>query len=113
METTTMTQSHATQPRQIEAECKMINIDSGQLNYWALYVWTNGIVPCFWDIKNDITVASDAVADIAVGALEKFVGDISPADRSRLIDKLSFALELDRANQNPSTAFGFGGVTCL
>lgn len=108
-----MTQSHAIQISQDEPKCIMINIDAGQLNYWALYIWRNGIIPCFWEIKNDITVEPDAVADIAIGALEKFVGTINPVDRSRLADKLSFALDLDRANQNPSTAFGFGGVTCL
>lgn len=80
----------------MNTQANFITIDSIELNARAEYVWRHTLVGSFTLMMGEITIHPDAVADIAVRAFERFYGDINPADRQRVIDKLSFAVVLAR-----------------
>lgn len=73
-----------------------IKIDQGELNYWAMYIWRNVLLDSFGLLKDELAVGPDEVADIAIAAFERLMGDINPSDRQRLVDKLSYAIVMDR-----------------
>jgi len=73
-----------------------IKIEPGELNYWAMYIWSNVLLDSFGMLKDELAVGPDEVADIAIAAYERIIGDINPTDRQRLVDKLSYAIVMDR-----------------
>lgn len=77
-------------------DAQFIKIEPGELNYYAIYIWRNVLLDSFGMLKDEVSVGPDEVADIAIAAFERIMGDINPSDRQRLVDKLSYAIVMDR-----------------
>lgn len=75
---------------------KFIKLEPCELNYYAIYIWRNVLLDSFGMLKDELAVGPDEVADIAIAAFERIMGDINPSDRQRLVDKLSYAIVMDR-----------------
>lgn len=84
-------------------DAQFIKIEPGELNYWAMYIWRNVLLDSFGMLKDELAVGPDEVADIAIAAFERIIGDINQSDRQRLIDKISFAIIMDRLKAEVSS----------
>jgi hypothetical protein len=82
---------------------KFIKLEPGELNYYAIYIWRNVLLDSFGMLKDELAVGPDEVADIAIAAFERIIGDINQSDRQRLIDKISFAIIMDRLKAEVSS----------
>ena len=82
---------------------KFTQIEPGELNYYAIYIWRNVLLDSFGMLKDELAVGPDEVADIAIAAFERIIGDINQSDRQRLIDKISFAIIMDRLKAEVSS----------
>lgn len=84
-------------------DAQFTQIEPGELNYYAIYIWRNVLLDSFGMLKDELAVGPDEVADIAIAAFERIIGDINQSDRQRLIDKISFAIIMDRLKAEVSS----------